>query len=430
MFFKKVKQSYDRIQITNGKAAINVSPGSDIEKQIQMIALTKEDLEIIHALQPFVAENIDKIVGGFYRNLENEPSLFKIINDHSSIERLKKTLTKHIAEMFDGVIDGEYFEKRIRIAQIHVRIGLKTKWYMCAFQDLFLSLVEIIEEKLIHKEDYYLAIKAVSKILNLEQQLVLEAYDAESDRLRRQNEEQKILIRENVASASENLAAISEETNATFHQLEAQSYEIVSLANKGTELSILAEERAEDGKEQLGKQNANMQSISSAVNDISKDVQVLLEISKEMQEIVNIVTSVADQTNLLSLNAAIEAARAGEHGRGFSVVADEVRKLSEETKVSVTNVANLILNTNSQVEKLTQSLGKIRDSVTNGSNSMKETDMHFEEILKTMSETKRQNNKIEHELVSFVNVVNEIGKAFEEVALSADSLTTITHEMN
>jgi heme-based aerotactic transducer len=62
------------------------------------------------------------------------------------------------------------------------------------------------------------------------------------------------LIRENVASASENLAAISEETNATFHQLEAQSYEIVSLANKGTELSILAEERAEDGKEQLSKQ--------------------------------------------------------------------------------------------------------------------------------------------------------------------------------
>lgn len=430
VFFKKVKQSYDRLQITNGKAAINVSPGSDIEKQIQMIALTKEDLEIIHALQPFVAENIDKIVRGFYRNLENEPSLFKIINDNSSIERLKKTLTKHIAEMFDGVIDGEYFEKRIRIAQIHVRIGLKTKWYMCAFQDLFLSLVEIIEEKLIHKEDYYLAIKAVSKILNLEQQLVLEAYDAESDRLRRQSEEQKILIRENVASASENLAAISEETNATFHKLEAQSYEIVSLANKGTELSILAEERAEDGKEQLSKQNANMQSISSAVNDISKDVQVLLEISKEMQEIVNIVTSVADQTNLLSLNAAIEAARAGEHGRGFSVVADEVRKLSEETKVSVTNVANLILNTNSQVEKLTQSLGKIRDSVTNGSNSMKETDMHFEEILKTMSETKRQNNKIEHELVSFVNVVNEIGKAFEEVALSADSLTTITHEMN
>jgi heme-based aerotactic transducer len=83
--------------------------------------------------------------------------------------------------MFDGVIEGEYFEKRIRIAQIHVRIGLKTKWYMCAFQDLFLSLVEIIEEKLIHKEDYYLAIKAVSKILNLEQQLVLEAYDVESE---------------------------------------------------------------------------------------------------------------------------------------------------------------------------------------------------------------------------------------------------------
>ncbi|MBS4205788.1 globin-coupled sensor protein [Lederbergia citrea] len=413
-----------------GKGELNINSNSDVEKQLKMIELTVEDLQIINRIQPFVIEKIDYIVDRFYKNLENEPSLLMIINDNSSIERLKKTLKQHISEMFDGVINEAYFEKRIRIAHIHVRIGLQTKWYMCAFQDLFLSLVNIIEEKLTKKEDYFRTIRSVSKILNLEQQLVLEAYDSESDRLRSEIEEQKAMIRDNVASASQNLAAISEETNASFQQLHSQSYDIVSFANMGAELSTLAEERAQNGKDQLHKQSINMENIQNSINDISSDVEVLLEISKQMQEIVNIVTGIADQTNLLSLNAAIEAARAGEHGRGFSIVAGEVRKLSEETKKSVTNVATLILNTNSQVEKLTQSLEKIRDAVKNGNNSMEETEDHFEEILKTMGETKLQNNKIENELVSFVNVVNELGKAFEEVALSADNLTMFTQDMN
>nr|WP_249308769.1 globin-coupled sensor protein [Lederbergia citrea] len=430
MIFDKFRKTTGKTEEAMGKGELNINSNSDVEKQLKMIELTVEDLQIINRIQPFVIEKIDYIVDRFYKNLENEPSLLMIINDNSSIERLKKTLKQHISEMFDGVINEAYFEKRIRIAHIHVRIGLQTKWYMCAFQDLFLSLVNIIEEKLTKKEDYFRTIRSVSKILNLEQQLVLEAYDSESDRLRSEIEEQKAMIRDNVASASQNLAAISEETNASFQQLHSQSYDIVSFANMGAELSTLAEERAQNGKDQLHKQSINMENIQNSINDISSDVEVLLEISKQMQEIVNIVTGIADQTNLLSLNAAIEAARAGEHGRGFSIVAGEVRKLSEETKKSVTNVATLILNTNSQVEKLTQSLEKIRDAVKNGNNSMEETEDHFEEILKTMGETKLQNNKIENELVSFVNVVNELGKAFEEVALSADNLTMFTQDMN
>ncbi|WP_420837800.1 methyl-accepting chemotaxis protein [Bacillus mesophilus] len=237
-------------------------------------------------------------------------------------------------------------------------------------------------------------------------------------------------MRDNVASATQNLAAISEETNASFQQLNHQSNEIVSLANAGTELSILAEERAKKGKEQLVIQNHNMSNINESVRDISSDVQVLLDISKQMQEIVNIVTGIAEQTNLLSLNAAIEAARAGEHGKGFGVVAGEVRKLSEQTKQSVTNVSALIINTNTQVNNLTKSLEKISSAVSDGRNNMQLTEVYFEEIVTTMNETKTQNNKIEIELVSFVNVVQELGNAFDEVASSADRLTALTQELN
>ena len=353
-----------------------------------------------------------------------------IINDNSSVERLKNTLRQHITEMFDGRIDKVYFEKRIKIAHIHVKIGLQTKWYMCAFQDLLLSLINIIEENVGIKEESFLALKAVSKLLNLEQQIVLEAYDHESERLKREREEEKVIIRNNVANASQNLAAISEQTNASFHQLNNQSHEIFSLSNTSTELSILTEERATQGKEQIIKQTNNMSNIHQSVDEISSDLQVLLDISKQMEKIVDIVNGIADQTNLLSLNASIEAARAGEHGRGFAIVAEEVRKLSDETKQSVSNVATLILNTHNHVENLTHSLEKIRTEVEDGNDHMQETENHFEQILKTMGETKLQNNKIHDELYSLQTILTELGEAFEEVTLSADRLATITQDMD
>lgn len=430
MFFNNSKKKPNTILLEKGDFELHIALSSELKKQVQMIGFTKDDLNIIKNLQPFVLVDIDYIVNKFYKNLEYENSLLKIINDNSSVDRLKNTLKQHVTEMFDGKIDEAYFEKRIKIAQIHVKIGLQTKWYMCAFQDLLLSLISLIEENVEIKEECFLAIKAVSKLLNLEQQIVLEAYDHESERLKREIEEQKISIRDHVSSASQSLASISEQTNASFQQLNDQSQEMLSLSNTGTELSILAEERANKGKEQIIKQTSNMVNIHKSVDEISSDVHILLDISKQMQAIVTIVNGIADQTNLLSLNASIEAARAGEYGLGFSIVAGEVRKLSEETKTSVSNVATLILNTDNQVAKLTKSLQKIKAEVIDGNDNMQETKNHFEQILKTMGETKLQNNKINNELFSFQKIIAELGGSFEEVTQSADHLASITQEMN
>ncbi|QQK75453.1 globin-coupled sensor protein [Salicibibacter cibarius] len=430
MLFKQKNKEHMKLDIRNSQANINVNKGSDFEKQFKMIGLTYDDLKVINALQPFVVEEIDTIVTRFYANLEHEPSLLGIIRDKSSIEKLKKTLKTHIIEMFSGIVDDSYLEKRRKIARVHVRIGLQTKWYMCAFQDLLLSLMDVIEKNVMQTEECLRAIRAVSKILNLEQQLVIETYASEEEKLRWEAEKQQTSVRDQVASASQNLAAISEETNASLQQLNAQSAEITSLAKTGAKLSALTEERAQKGKEQLNDQNENMTNIEGTVNGITHDVEALLELSKQMQEIVDIVTSIADQTNLLSLNATIEAARAGEHGRGFSVVAEEVRKLSDQTKSSVSNVSDLISNSNSQINTLTHSLEKIRGAVDKGRSGMEETEDHFKEIVQKMEETKTQNSNIENELISFNSAIDQLGEAFSEVAVSAESMATVSQEMS
>ncbi|WP_052343585.1 protoglobin domain-containing protein [Bacillus massiliigorillae] len=243
--------------------------GSEFEKQLQMIDFSLEDLVLIRRLQPLVNQKIDIIIARFYQNLEKQPLLYQIINDHSSLAKLKNTLKRHITEIFNGIIDNDYITKRIQIAHIHVKIGLPTKWYMCAFQDLFLSLITIIENNSANKEECVRTLSAVSKILNLEHQLVVEAYNQEAERIKMKIEEQKHNIREQVASASENLAAISEQTSASFNQLHLQSTELVSSANSGAELSLFAEKRALQGKEQIQEQTMSMDNINDSVNDIS-----------------------------------------------------------------------------------------------------------------------------------------------------------------
>lgn len=409
---------------------LQVDKGSDLEKQLQIIGLTEDDLAIAQVLKKYVEPHLENIVAGFYKNLEYSNELMNIIEDNSSIERLQKTLNVHISEMFNGVIDADFIKKRRVIAHVHVRIGLTQKWYIASFQGILTHLITIIHESTLSKTDQMRAIEVVTKLLNLEQQLVLEAYDNQIETLRNDASKLQQDLRNTIGITANDLAAQTQETSASIQQITAQVEEIAAQSRTGTEMTEQAEQTAMVGKEELDSLHVAFSQVQESTQKITSDIESLEKTATQIGNIVEIVKSVADQTNLLALNASIEAARAGEHGLGFAVVAEEVRKLAEQTSESVTHVTQLINETNEQIHNSADSVKEVEDLIKIGGQKMVDTDQAFENIVEVMRESKDINERMRADLEGIDAVIIEIAKSAEAVSASAETLNKETERLD
>ncbi|OLN22528.1 hypothetical protein BTO30_09495 [Domibacillus antri] len=430
MFFTKnrsTQKTVPRFQTVNtADVQLSVPNGSELTSQIEMIGLTKRDLAIVHSMKPIMEQRINDIIETFYANITMQPGLLHIIESNSSVDRLKQTLRGHIEELFNGNINEEFLQKRYRIAHVHVRIGLESKWYMSAFQNLLNSMTAMVSVQQWTAEEKIEAIQALTKLLNLEQQIVLEAYELENERIRQEELEQKEKLTQRVYSISQELAAISEETSASVKELALQSDSIKQIAQDGMTQADESETHSLQGQKQLQEQSGKLTDIQSAVADIQAYSSELNEISMRIVDVITIVGNIAGQTNLLALNASIEAARAGEYGKGFAVVAEEIRKLSDQTKESTTNVSTHITKTNDLIKQMSQSVHTVNSLVETGIEGMNKTDHDFSKLLSLISQTKAQNNQIDTQLQHFFQVIKEIEKASGEVAQSAQTLNDVT----
>lgn len=214
---------------------------------------------------------------------------------------------------------------------------------------------------------------------------------------------------------------MTEETAAAMEETATGIQQIADSANTAAESSVSASQASERGNHVVQQVIAQMELINDSVEQIGTTINGLHINTKKISDIVNLITAIADQTNLLALNAAIEAARAGEHGKGFAVVADEVRRLAEQSSQSATEIYNLISTIQADSNASITVMEKGKEDVKAGMEFTNEVGEIFKEILTSSEEVASQIREISA-------ASQQISASSEEVAASVNNIKQSTEQ--
>ncbi len=238
-----------------------------------------------------------------------------------------------------------------------------------------------------------------------------------------------------VASASAEISSSTEEMAAGSQEQTTQSEEIArAVEQMAKSIAVNSEnagetahtaEQAKIAAEQGGKvvtdTVAEMKQIANVVRESAGTIQNLGKSSDEIGEIIGVIEHIADQTNLLALNAAIEAARAGEQGRGFAVVADEVRKLAEQTTKATKQIAGMIQQIQSDSHGAVSSMANATKQVDAGIVLADQAGASLQEIVKTSQKVT--------DMVTQIAVANEEqSSTSEQISKNMEAIATVTQQ--
>ncbi|MDD2853514.1 MAG: HAMP domain-containing methyl-accepting chemotaxis protein [Desulfuromonadaceae bacterium] len=219
-----------------------------------------------------------------------------------------------------------------------------------------------------------------------------------------------------IATGADNVAAQVISVATAGEEMSATSGDISQNCQMAAEGAQRASQSAQNGTEVVERTIAVMSQIAETVQESAKTVARLGERSDQIGTIIGTIEDIADQTNLLALNAAIEAARAGEQGRGFAVVADEVRALAERTTRATREIGEMIKTIQRETKSAVSAMEQGVHQVASGTTEAKKSGSALQDILQQVNDVAMQ--------------VNQIATAAEEQTATTSKISNNMHQIN
>lgn len=366
-----------------------------------------------------------------------------------SLMRSFNKMVENIKNAIEEVTSQREIAEKLRIEADEARE--KVQEHQRYLEDQFRKIFDVVEsvsngdltkEAVAERDDEVgLLVKKLNKMINDLRILIKEVIDSSNavanstSQISSSAEEMSTAVQDQARQISEIVSAI-EEMSKTIIENAHQAEKVAELAHENSSF-------ATEGSKAVMSTIEQMHRLAEVVRNSAQSVQILGKSSTQIGEIIDVIEDIADQTNLLALNAAIEAARAGEQGRGFAVVADEVRKLAERTMKATKEISDMIKkiqNDTNEVVQIMKSGVEVAETgiqlADKANLALKQIVQNAEDVAGLISEISRANKEqsrvsedISKAVESISSIAEQTSAGVHQIAMAVDDLSKLTEKL-